>query len=253
MHVVKTEQRFLPVIDRFRIALRRRGLDVRRWRPPEGRRAALIRSQGIQLVLDVGANRGQYGESLRASGYMGRIISFEPLHAAYAALEARTTADPLWECRRIGLADVDGAAEIHVAGNSASSSLLPMREEHVRALPHSAYVGKETIALSRLDTAVSKLPEDANTMLKLDVQGYELHVLEGARHSLAKITVVETELSLVRLYDGQPLLKDMTDYLYEAGFELLALEPGFHDSASGRILQFDGMFVRRHDGSFDRF
>src|SRR4051812_33807090 len=109
MHVAKTAQRFLPVIGRLRMALRRRGFDVHRWRPPEGRRAALMRSQGIQLVLDVGANRGQYGESLRTSGYKGRIISFEPLDAAYAALEARTAADPLWECRRIGLANVDGS------------------------------------------------------------------------------------------------------------------------------------------------
>src|SRR4051794_24589353 len=229
MNLAKTVQRFLPVIGRLQMALRRGGLEVRRWRPPEGRRAALMRSHGIQLVLDVGANRGQYGESLRTSGYEGRIISFEPLDAAYAALEARAAADPLWECRRVGLANVDGSAEIHVAGNSASSSLLPMRNEHIRALPQSAYVGTETIALSRLDFAVPDLPEDANTMLKLDVQGYELHVLEGARHSLSKITVVETELSLVRLYDGQALFKDMTDYLYGAGFELVALEPGFYE------------------------
>src|SRR5947208_7206134 len=110
MNAVKTPQRSMPGVDRLRHALRRHGLDLRRWRPPDERRAALLESEGIDLVLDVGANRGQYAESLRARGYSGRIVSFEPLGAAHAELAAKAAGDPLWDCLKLGLGDRDGSA-----------------------------------------------------------------------------------------------------------------------------------------------
>jgi FkbM family methyltransferase len=247
MEAVRRGRRRGAVLDRVKTAARRRGIDVRRWRPPEARRSRLLAERHVDLVLDVGANAGQYGQSLRESGYRARIVSFEPLSAAYEALEARAGYDPLWECQRLGLGNVDGSAEMNVAGNSASSSLLPMRERHVQALPRSAYVGTETVPLSRLDSLSLNLAATANTMLKLDVQGYEQAVLEGAQQSLRHVGIVETELSLVELYEGQPLLREMVNCLYGLGYDLTSLEPGFHDPATGRILQFDGVFLRRDD------
>jgi len=79
--------------------LRGTGFDIVRYQPsthPLARRKRLLENYGIDLVLDVGANVGQYGKELRCIGYKGQIASFEPLSAAYAELAKVSQADGLW-------------------------------------------------------------------------------------------------------------------------------------------------------------
>src|SRR5690242_8065586 len=105
--------------------LRGATLDVIRYHPrshPLARRMRLLATHGIDVVLDVGANIGQYGEELRRLGYRGRIVSFEPMSAAFAELQARAQADGRWQVIHAGLGAQAGTARINLAGNSASSS-----------------------------------------------------------------------------------------------------------------------------------
>jgi FkbM family methyltransferase len=232
----------------IRGALRRRGFDVVRYdagRSPELRRARLIEDRGIDLVLDVGANTGPYARALRQAGYTGRIVSLEPQSAAYRALEAACRTDANWECRRIAIGAADEEAELHVAGNSSSSSLLEMESQHLSAAPESRYVTTERVAVRRLDSLRHELVRpDARVYLKLDVQGLELDALRGAEETLAQTSVVESELSLVPLYHGAPGLMEVVNHLADRGFHLLALEPVFVDPHNGRLLQVDGLFAR---------
>jgi FkbM family methyltransferase len=211
-----------------------------------GRRNHWLEVLGISLLLDVGANSGQYAQEARRHGYKNRIVSFEPLSDAFAQLQRATLGDAQWQCLNIALGDADGTREINIAGNSGeSSSLLPMRERHVRALPISAYVGNESIQIARLDSLRFRLsrPDDA-IWLKIDVQGYEHKVLEGASNLLAQVKAIEMELSLVPLYDGSPLLCESIAYLSEKGFQLVAVEEMFHDPQRGHTLQINGVFER---------
>jgi Methyltransferase FkbM domain len=82
--------------------------------------------------------------------------------------------------------------------------------------------------------------------LKLDVQGFELPVLRGGERTLDEVEVVETELSLVELYEGQSLLADVLAHLDSRGFGARFFEPVFSDPVSGELLQVDGVFARRH-------
>ena len=208
-------------------------------------RARLLASERINLLLDVGANEGQYAIRMRRAGFEGRIVSFEPLSAAFAQLERRAADDPRWEARRVALSDSDGSAEIHVAGNSTSSSLLDMGERHLRSAPESAYVGTEEVETARLDSLWDGLVRAGDRVfLKLDVQGFEMHVLDGAERALAELRGVQAELALAHLYEGDSPWKAVVDRLAEIGFELAGVEPGFADPESGRMLQFDGVFLR---------
>jgi FkbM family methyltransferase len=243
------------VADAVQRGLRRAGYELHQYVPgpvlydEDIRRVKLLRSQGIGTVLDVGANAGQYAQRLRAAGYPGRIVSFEPLSEAFAALERAAAEDARWDVRRLALSDTDGEAEIHVAGNSWSSSLLDMGERHLASAPESAYVGSERIATARLDTIWDDvLGGDERPFLKLDVQGFEMHVLRGAGTRLDRVAGVQAELALVHLYEGDALWREVVDHLETQGFELAGLEPGFEDPDSGRMLQADGIFVRRASG-----
>lgn len=224
------------------------GLDVVRYDPAQSlplRRKRLLAEQGIDLVLDVGANVGQFAMRMRALGYRGRIVSFEPLSAAFSDLSHSAGADPAWECRRLAIGDRNGEATIHIAANSWSSSLLPMGGRHVESAPDSAYTGSESVQLRRLDALEDLVRGDERIYLKLDTQGNELPALEGATGLLPHVRVIETELSLVPLYEGQALLGTVVEHLYSLGYELLTLEKAFTDPATGNVLQMDGLFVRR--------
>ena len=180
----------------------------------------------------------------RRSGFRGRITSFEPYAQAYSQLERSASRDPLWEAHRLALSDAAGEAELNVAGNSFSSSLLPMADRHVESAPGSAYIATERVRTARLDDLWEQLVGAGRPWIKLDVQGFEMHVLRGMGDRISEVRVVETELSLAALYDGAPSWREVVDWLEERGFALAGVEPGFEDTVSGRMLQFDGVFIR---------
>ena len=205
----------------------------------------LLERNRIDLIFDVGANVGQYAASLRECGYRGRIVSFEPLTSAFSRLEVSAKADPLWEAVNIGLGDRDERATINIAGNSQSSSLLDMLPAHLKSAPVSAYVGKEEITVSRLDSVFSKYHRPGDrTFLKLDAQGYERKILEGASLSMTDILGIQLEMSIEPLYSNEMPYLEMLGYLAGMGFTLASVEPGFGDPVSGRMLQMDGIFFR---------
>jgi FkbM family methyltransferase len=201
---------------------------------------------GIDLVFDVGANAGQFATDLRSVGYKGRIVSVEPLSDAHAQLAEHARRDRSWVVHpRCALGSRDGELTINVAGNSVSSSLLPMTETHSAAAHGSAYVGVEQVAVSRLDTIAPRYFDDARApFLKIDTQGYEWEVLEGARTTMSRLRGVLCELSLVPLYEGQHLWLDVVRRLETEGFTLWAIQRGFTDPRDGRTLQIDAIFFR---------
>jgi FkbM family methyltransferase len=218
--------------------------------PPAVRRARILAWQQIDVVLDVGANAGQYGSALRRAGFGGRIVSFEPLTEAFARLAAMAEHDPLWDCRQLALGAQPGPARLNVSADLEASSMLPMEERHVRHWPPSAYVGVEDIAVERLDSIAPTLGlRDRRTYLKLDVQGYELEVLRGAETTLDCVCAIEAELSLVALYGGGPLLEEVVQYVDCRGFELVSIEGITEEPETGQMLQLDGIFVRPSSSS----
>jgi FkbM family methyltransferase len=229
--------------------LRSLGYDIRRFDPavfPEAQCTALMRHHGVNLVLDVGANAGQYARGLRESGYRGRIVCYEPLEAARRQLEAARAGDSLWEIgERVAVGEREGEVEINVSGNSASSSLLDMLPSHLRSAPDSRYVGVERVPMRRLDAlAEHYFSPGVVALLKIDTQGYEDRVLDGAAGVLPDLTAIQLELSLIPLYSGQKLLPEMMDRICGLGFRLCAIWPAFLEPGSGRLLQVDATFYR---------
>ncbi len=226
------------------------GIDLKRYNIQTSEAAKmqrLLAYHNIDLVFDVGANIGQYAKLLRELGYSGRIVSFEPLSSAYSQLKAVSEKDPLWEIApQTAIGNQEGEIVINIAGNSYSSSALPMLDAHLESAPESAYSGSETVKLSRLDTIAKDYikSETKSIFLKIDVQGLEKQVLEGATAILPLVKGIKLELSLVPLYEGQVLFKEMIDIVEKLGYELYGIEPGFTAEKTGRMLQMDGIFFK---------
>jgi FkbM family methyltransferase len=229
-------------------AVRRAGYEIVKIDPiypSANRRLTMIAHHRINTVIDVGANTGQYASALRRAGYKGEILSFEPLSDAYAELEKKSRHDPKWRIFNCAIGSENGEAEINIAGNSESSSLLPMLDAHLRSAPESKYRATERVKVSTLDSALENvLSKDSRAFLKIDTQGYEHYVIQGARSQLRQVCLIECELSLTPLYEGQYLCQDMLTLLDGLGFKPVHFDPIFSDLTTGHCLQVDGIFVR---------
>jgi FkbM family methyltransferase len=199
------------------------------------------------VVLDVGANVGQFGDEVLRGGFDGTIISFEAVPGTHRLLARHASArSDRWlvaPCAALGRAR--GEITINVSANSVSSSILPMRAAHLDAAPNSKYIDAQTVPVERLDDlAAPLLPVDGPVFLKIDTQGYELEVLRGAEKTIDRTVAIQVELSLAPMYDGAPTFLEMVGYLQDKGFEIFNLAPAFKDKRTGRMLQLDGFFVR---------
>jgi FkbM family methyltransferase len=224
--------------------LRGFGIELRRFpiRDLEITLNELIARERIDVVIDVGANIGQFAEGMRAVGYPGRIVSFEPMKTPFEELRRRTVGDPRWEVRNLAVGDTQGELTINVAANSWSSSLLPMESRHVESAPESATIGQEKVSVVRLDSQIGF--ESGALLLKIDTQGYESQVLDGLGNLSDQIKVLSVEMSFVELYSGQMLFHDLLTKIEGMGFQLWWLQPEFVDLQSRQMLQVNGVFVR---------
>jgi FkbM family methyltransferase len=238
----------MSLITVVRSGLRKLGVDIRHYDPTMRLSSlnASFQKFEIDLVLDVGANQGQFASEIRRGGYTGKIVSFEPLSDAHSKLLPASAKDAAWDVyARCALGDHSGEIEINIAGNSLSSSILPMLSAHQTAAPESAYQGRELVSVKTLDSVATPYMKSASApFLKIDTQGYESKVLDGAGITLPFVRGVLVELSLVPLYKGQPLWMEMIERLEAAGFVLWCFSPVFSDPRDGRTLQVDGVFYR---------
>lgn len=210
------------------------------------RRLRIIKNLNIGTLFDIGANTGQYAQLMRKLGYTNEIISFEPLSNEFQALLAACAEDINWHAYNYALGRDNTTSVINIAGNSYSSSILEMLASHSQSAPKSAYVGTEEIVVKSLDTVFNSFyKQDEKIMLKIDTQGYEKQVLDGARASLKLTELIQIEMSIIPLYQNEMLLTEMINHLDGLGFQLVSLENGFEDPTTSQLLQVDGLFVNK--------
>ena len=205
-----------------------------------------INTLNIDMLFDVGANTGQSAIEYFNNGFKGSIVSFEPLLNEHIELKQNSKKYKNWiVAPRTAIGDKDGYIKINVAGNSGSSSILPMMETHSNAAPKSGYVGVQEVEIKKLDSVNQiYINESSSIFLKIDTQGYESQVLKGSSELLKQTLGLHLELSLVELYSGQTLWKELIEQVEKMGFVLWSIEPGFYDLKSGKMLQIDVIFFR---------
>jgi len=214
------------------------------------RRRHILNGGNVDLLVDVGANIGDYSVACRAHGYAGSICCFEPQNIEFQTLQARMVADPTLCCVRAAVGDRDGKTTINVSGHQTSSSLLPMTRLHESIMPSSKYVRTEEVDIVRLDSFFKlgiQPPSFHRVYLKLDVQGYEMKVLEGSTQLLRLVTGIELELSVQEVYQGSPGYLEMIQYLENIGFRIVSWTDVLSDPVSQFVIQADAIFVRRQD------
>lgn len=245
--------------ENLRNLMHRFGFDVTRWphRPDDGvldwALDAVLRSREINCVIDVGGNRGHFGERLRALGYRGRIVSFEPSPSTLPVITAATAKDGRWEVRPLGLSAAPGTAELRLHEGPELDSLLASLPGVVDQIPIMAETGTATVSLSTLEAEFPSIVagvDSPRVLLKSDTQGHDAAVLRGAGPGglPPSVVAVLVELAAQPIYHDQPKMTEVMDILLDDGFTPVAFQPLFQSSDGLRMVEIDGLFMRSATG-----
>lgn len=202
---------------------------------------AALRRLGARTCIDVGANKGQFSVLCRYLFPHVRIFAFEPLPDV-----ARRCAIALGDARAQiyahALGSRDSKSEFYVTERSDSSSLLRPGTAQERAYG-SRVAAAINVDVRRLDHVITSGDIERPALMKLDVQGAELDVLEGCGALLDNIDHIYLEGSFVDLYEGQPLITDIVRFLDRRGFALRGIYNTSYTSGYGAT-QADFLFAR---------
>ena len=197
----------------------------------------------VKTVLDVGANTGESALELHTMYQQAQVISFEPLPDSFATMEQRLSGHAWSRRHNLALAEKQGRMAMHRSAYALSSSLLPMSDAHKEAYPYTAGSQEVEVEISTLDTICAGV--DGPFLIKLDVQGYEYGVLQGAAETLKRTEALIVETSFVELYQGQKLFNDVQALLNRHGFVYTGSWAQRNSPLDGRPLQQDAVFVRQ--------
>jgi FkbM family methyltransferase len=212
---------------------------------PNKRPIDFIRSRKIDVVVDVGANTGQYGQKLRDAGYRGWIVSLEPVRESFEALKSRASNDPHWMTLPFALGREHGQAMINVSEAAVFSSLRPQTPAAIAFNPEARVVRREAIETMRLDELLPTLPP-GHRFLKIDTQGYEQEILGGGIKCLSEFIGIQMELPIKHLYEEVWRFDEALSYMVERGFELSNMIPVNYDPQDTvSLLEIDCIFRRR--------
>ena len=234
-----------------RNAARRFGYDVSLLRPDADVNyflKLLCTDRDVTCIIDVGAHRGGFAEKMLRAGYTGKIVSFEPVLSHFTALtQLATRTSPNWQTRRMALGAEDGELSIHVdVGNGQLSSFLEPNDLG-KALFRSEFAtySEEVVPVRRLDSVFEEVagPGDANVLLKIDTQGWDMEVIKGATNSLSRVPIVLSEVSVQPIYENMVTMFDFIPHMQGLGYEIAGLFP-ISRAADYTVVEFDCAMVR---------
>lgn len=203
----------------------------------------------VDCLFDVGANRGQYATMLRKdAGYKGLILSFEPNPDVFVELQKAAASDRKWLVFNMALSDFDGTASFNImAADQFSSLKKPSGEQDAIFADRNKVTKTVEMQCRRLDTLLPELVAQhgfVRPFLKMDTQGHDLSVCEGAGAVLTDMLGIQTELGVRPIYEGGTGYRAMIDWLGDRGF----VPSAFFANNKGHfplLVEMDGIFVNR--------
>ncbi len=203
-----------------------------------------FKSLGIDTVLDIGANTGQFTKTIALLLPNAKIYSFEPLPDCFAQLQEFSLNNPRINIFNLGIGDESGVLSFERNEYSPSSSFLKINDTHKQAFTFTENSTTVKVKIERLDDVTQNLDLGKSLFIKIDVQGYEDKVLKGGEETIKKANIVIVETSFVPLYESQPLFDDVYSVFKKLGFSYFGMNDQLSDPHTGQILQGDAIFTR---------
>lgn len=197
-------------------------------------------------VLDIGAHNGWFFHCWQDWCPQAQIHAFEPYPESFQTAQRLYGHDPRVRLNQVGVGEAPGELAFNVLGDSkVSNSFLPPQSDTWEKVGYeTGEVSQITVPVATVDQYASVNHIDNIYLIKIDVQGYEMHVLRGAEETLEKAQYILVEAGIQRLYEGAPRFSDVFEYLSDRGFHLMSLR-AWH--RGNRVLMETDMLFRRND------
>jgi FkbM family methyltransferase len=198
----------------------------------------------IKTIIDVGANRGEMVSVFARCFPRARIHAFEPLELCQPPLAQMKKELPQLTVHQVALGNHSGEMEMFQNDYAPSSGVLPMLDRHRELWPKTANEKLIKVPMVTLDSVAASEDFQYPAILKLDVQGFELHVLDGAENVLPHCSLVQLEVLFESLYEGQANFADLNSRLYAHGFHFIDFVEERRVAPSNRLIYADAAFMR---------
>lgn len=207
--------------------------------------------QGNSLVVyDIGAATGIVSSCLAKLPNVVSVQAFEPIPEVYENLVEKMRSLPKVHCHNVALGNTEGSSTMYISNKTDCSSLLPMAKLHKEQLPVNVDITHQIQVLQvRLDDYVQQHQLPSPHLVKIDVQGYEQKIIEGAIKTICQAKYCVLEMSFQPLYENSPLFDDIYRLMREIGFKLVGLTSPL-TGKSGLQLQVDGIFENQNFKSY---
>ncbi len=199
------------------------------------------------VCVDVGANEGQTISLLRKYFSRPQIYAFEPSSEMYSVLKSNGYGETV-EIHNMALGDSEGRRELTKFSLPVMNSLLKMDPSPDNPFRDLDAVASEWVEVTTLDKFIREHQITRVDFLKVDTQGFDLRVLQGAAESLASGVVrnVYVELNFVPMYSGQSSAREIESFLQGLGFRLVDY---YEKSRAGAILAWCNALYARQEAS----
>jgi FkbM family methyltransferase len=165
----------------------------------------------VDAIVDIGANIGQFAYMIHSVLPDKPVFSFEPDSDCFSNLQDTFATHKIsGRCFQFALSNKEERAELNIYESPANNSMLARNGEIPKVV--------KTIECRTLDGLKVEFESYQSFFLKIDVQGAELLVLEGAKEFLSNCKFVQLEVSLTTSYAGNAKIEDVLQAMRLAGF-----------------------------------
>ena len=208
---------------------------------------SLLRHFSIDLVGDIGGNRGQFVQSLRRLGYTHEVDSYEPISAHFAELTELARRDGHWSVRRAAIGAAPGVLPLNIYASSTFSSFHAINSAGAAEFgPETKIDHIEHVPVVTLDSQWAEITggRPRRVLIKSDTQGHEREVILGAPQALAASRMVLAEISMVPIYEGTAGFDEVRTLLARENYAVSALYPISTRASDLALIEMDCFFVR---------
>jgi FkbM family methyltransferase len=203
----------------------------------------LLETLNCECIVDVGANRGQFALIARKVFPQAKIFSFEPLEEPAQTFRSIFGDDQKVQLYPFAVGPEEMKSTLHVTRDDDSSSMLAVTQTQLKMFPGSEETELREVRIFPLSEVLDAASLPNASLLKIDVQGFEMEVLKGCEDILDKFSHLYIECSFIELYKDQALAHEIISWLAQREFVLSGIYNLYYEN--GRSIQGDFLFSKK--------